>query len=119
MTAQHSLDPTRLELLRQQRDAARAASMSAHEAALEEHRQLGVVQQELRRFTEMSDHGVVIMDHRALAEKRAELRAKVEKLEASKADLFAKYEMLAERGRASAVLHSRCAEFVGVDPNAR
>lgn len=119
MIAPHSLDLTRLELLRQQFENARAAATGAHQTALEAHRQVGVAHQELRRYEEISEAGIMTMDRRQLSAKRTELREKVQKLEAEKIDLFDKYQVLSERGRALGTLYSRCAEFVGVDPNAR
>ncbi|MGO6699915.1 hypothetical protein ACCS33_10720 [Rhizobium ruizarguesonis] len=119
MIAPHPLDPSRLDRLREQSEAAIAAAARAQDVYLHVHQKIGAAQADISLLEQRSSANVVDMSRRQLSEKTAGINEQIAKMVAEKSRLYAVAEVAREKSSAIRELYRRCAEFAGVDPYAR
>lgn len=119
MVSSPTIDPGRLKVIRAQRDAIfsnwRDLSEKIREMATAKSR----VQAEIARMAFEASQNIIRVDNDELARKRAALEAEIRKIDGKLEQAKAELEPLSERRQTIGQLFSRCADFMGVDPNGR
>lgn len=118
MKSPHPLDPGRLDALREQRAASRAASSAAQDKIREIHRQRSLVERDIGLLWADTTQNRRAMDSREMNAKLAELELKKSALTEEMKEATAKADPVTERAQSIGTLYRSCAEFLGVDPNA-
>ena len=113
-----TLEPSRLAAMRDQWNAALAASKDAQEKYLELHRQRGEVEREIGMLNENVSQNRLDMGRREFLAKMAVLEARRDAISIQMGDLQSSCEAVRARSLSLGRLYARCAKFAGVDPRA-
>lgn len=116
MSSPHLIDPSRLDILKAQRDAVFGASTQVSETIRDLSQQKSRIASEISRINSDASSGRGFIDRAEREKKVAEYNAQIKKIEADMQKAKTEQEPLNERRQAIGTLFSRCAEYLGVNP---